>query len=415
MEFPQNFKAHRQFVRSFRSQREVNDDWVKIQQVSKEDRIQREKEMHSKFRTAIGKLLWMSQLRDDIKFPVKELSRSLTNPQDVDFDNLIHLLKYVNQTRDYVYVMEPHIPTADSQGFIPVEVVSYSDSDWAGCQRLRRSTSGSLITLFSVSLSSTSRTPASVSHSSAEAELYAMTQAAVDSLAIKHLIKELKSAILSKEEKITLKTDSLAGKTMASRLGISKKSKHIELRHLRIQDILSEGVMSLEKVGTHHSPSDVLTKFVQFSVLGNHLPRLNLFKDSSLTQVFKVSSIAHVQGFHRGGSHVEDQKLARLRQVCAQHQGQVCMINFEASQDQQDFMIQRFRSASSSIRRAFTPPPPRRGSENQDSGHSDVQMLIPVEQIMSFRMSQRLADGGHSSRSSCQSCTSWCKAISSQL
>ena len=29
---------------------------------------------------------------------------------------------------------EPQIPTADSQGLIPVEVVSYSDSDWAGCQ-----------------------------------------------------------------------------------------------------------------------------------------------------------------------------------------------------------------------------------------------------------------------------------------
>ena len=145
--------------------------------------------------------------------------------------------------------MDPQIPTADSQGFIPVEVVSYSDSDWAGCQRSRRSTSGSLITLFSVNLSSTSRTQASVSHSSAEAELYAMTQAAVDSLAIKHFIKELKSAILSREVKITLKTDSSAGKTMASRLGISRKSKHIELRHLWIQDILSEGVMSLEKGG----------------------------------------------------------------------------------------------------------------------------------------------------------------------
>ena len=199
--------------------------------------------MHSRFRTAIGKLLWMSQLRDDIKFPVKELSRSLTNPQASDFDNFIHLLKYVNQTRDFAYVMDPQIPTADSQGFIPVEVVGYSDSDWAGCQRSRRSTSGSLITLFSVNISSTSRTQASISHSSAAAELYAMTQAAVESLAIKHFIKELKSSILSRDVKITLKTDSSAGKTMASRLGISRKSKHIELRHLWIQDVLSEGIM----------------------------------------------------------------------------------------------------------------------------------------------------------------------------
>ena len=104
-----------------------------------------------------------------------------------------------------------------------------------------------------------------------------MTQATVDSLAIKHFIKELKSEILSREVKITLKTDSSAGKTTASRLGISKKSKHIEFRHLWIQDFLSEGVMSLEKVGTRHNPSDVPTKFVQSSVLGNHLPKLNLF------------------------------------------------------------------------------------------------------------------------------------------
>ena len=215
MEFPQ--KLIDNLLGLFEVKGKSTTNGVKIQQVPKEDQVKCEKEMHSKFRTAIGKLLWMSQLRDDIKFPVKELSRSLINPQGVDFDNLIHLLKYVNQTRDYVYVMEPQIPTADSQGFIPVEIVSFSDSDWAGCQRSRRSTSGSLITLFSVNLSSTSRTQASVSHSSAEAELYAMTQASVDSLAIKHFIKELKSEILSRDVKITLKTDSSAGKTMASR------------------------------------------------------------------------------------------------------------------------------------------------------------------------------------------------------
>ena len=186
----------------------------------------------------------------------------------------------------------------------------------------------------------------------------------------------------------------------------------------------------MKKVGTHHNPSDVLTKSVQSSVLGNHLPKLNLFRDSSLSQVFKVSSIVSVHGLHsHRGSHVEDQRLAQLHQVCAQHQGQVCVINFEVFQNQQDLVIQRFRSASGRIRRAFTPPPPRRGSENQDSGHSDVQVQIQENQnhviqnvsairkikIMSFRMSQRPADGGHSLRSSRQSYTSWCKGISSQL
>ena len=194
--------------------------------ISKEDQDRCDKDMHSKFRTAIGKLLWMSQLREDIKFPVKELSHSLTNPQASDFDNLTHLLKHINQTRDFVYVMDPQIPTADSQGFTQVEVVSYSDSDWAGCQRSRRSTSGSLITLFSVNISSTSCTQASVSHSSAEAELYAMTQAEVESLAIKRFVKGLKSVILSRDVKITLKTDSSASKTMASSRNLKEIKAH---------------------------------------------------------------------------------------------------------------------------------------------------------------------------------------------
>ena len=45
-------------------------------------------------------------------------------------------------------------------------------------------------------------------------------------------------------------------------------------------------------------------------------------------------------------------------------------------------MIQRFKSASRRIRRAFTPPPSRRGSENQDSGHSDVQMQIQENHVI---------------------------------
>ena len=87
------------------------------------------KQSHSLFRTAVGKLLWMSQLRDDIKYSVKELSLSLSNSQEPDFNKLKHLLKYVNQTRDFVFVMEPHIPAPNSQGLIPIEIVKYSDSD----------------------------------------------------------------------------------------------------------------------------------------------------------------------------------------------------------------------------------------------------------------------------------------------
>ena len=79
MEFPQKLIDNLLGLSEVKGKSTTNG--VKIQQVPKEDQVKCEKEMHSKFRTAIGKLLWMSQLRDDIKFPVKELSRSLINPR----------------------------------------------------------------------------------------------------------------------------------------------------------------------------------------------------------------------------------------------------------------------------------------------------------------------------------------------
>ena len=66
---------------------------VKIQPIPKEDQIKCDQTNHSLARTAVGKLRWISQLRDDIKYPVKGLSRSFSNSQEPDIDSLKHLLK----------------------------------------------------------------------------------------------------------------------------------------------------------------------------------------------------------------------------------------------------------------------------------------------------------------------------------
>ena len=76
--------------------------------------------IHQKFRTAVGKLPWMAQLRDDLKYP----------------KNLTHLLKYVNQTRDFVFVTEPQLPVRSQQGKFPSQIV-YSDSAWPGSQKVK--------------------------------------------------------------------------------------------------------------------------------------------------------------------------------------------------------------------------------------------------------------------------------------
>ena len=60
----------------------------------------------------------------------------------------------------------------------------------------------------------------------------------------------LLEAKFAKTVKINVHTVSTAGKAIASRFGAGKKSKHIELRSLYMQELVQRGVLTLRKVGT---------------------------------------------------------------------------------------------------------------------------------------------------------------------
>ena len=254
----------------------------------------------------------------------------------------------------------PQLPVRNQDGKFPVQISSYSDSDWAGCQKSRKSTSGSLISVFNINLQSTSRTQASIAHSSAESELYAMTQASVESLAIKNFIQEFNSPILSSQISIVIQTDSSAGKSMASRLGISRRSKHIELKYLWIQDEIKEGKLELKKVGTHFNPSDILTKYAPASVLGQHLPRLNIFK-VPFQKSKSVLLSAHTGQSVQCSSHPQPPSTS----TSSRSTTPLSVFMFSVNFDHQEHLRQRLRQASRSIKRVLTPP--RRGSGDQES------------------------------------------------
>ena len=100
MEFSQQFIDY--LLGLFDITGKVASNGVKIQPVAREEQVVCDSKLCSKYRAAVGQLLWTPQLRDHIKYPVKELSRSLSDPLDVDFQNLIHHLMRVNHTRDFV-------------------------------------------------------------------------------------------------------------------------------------------------------------------------------------------------------------------------------------------------------------------------------------------------------------------------
>ena len=75
----------------------------------------------------------------------------------------------------------------------------------------------------------------------------------------------------AKKVLIAIHTDSSAGKSMASRFGTSKRTRHVKLRFLFVQYLILQQVINLRKIEGVRNTADVLTKYVKADVLHKHL------------------------------------------------------------------------------------------------------------------------------------------------
>eukprot|EP00971_Amphidinium_carterae_P336596 6473048-Amphidinium_carterae.2 len=92
-------------------------------------------EEHSIYRTIVGKLLWMCPLRPDTQYATKELTRAVHKPDQHDKQNAKHLLRYLQETKNYKLHLKPKQPTHNEP-----YIKAYCDSEWARCTTTRKST-----------------------------------------------------------------------------------------------------------------------------------------------------------------------------------------------------------------------------------------------------------------------------------
>ena len=227
-------------------------------------------EEHAQYRRAVGKLQWMTYTRPDISYATKELARALQQPTTADQQKLKHLLRYIKGTKDYKQIIRPAVKLPAKA--IP-DINVYVDSDWAGCPTTRKSTTGFIISLLGTTINYGSRTQATIALSSAEAELYAINTGATEALHIRSLLMELLNI---NKVNIKIHTDSSSGKSMATRIGSSRKAKHIELKHLFIQQLISHDYVRIIKIHTNDNPADILTKYVSTETLQRHLQQAGI-------------------------------------------------------------------------------------------------------------------------------------------
>ena len=138
------------------------------------------------------------------------------------------------------------------------------DTDYAGCRKTRKSTSGGVILLGQHFIKSWSITQAIIALSSGEAEYYGIVKGASTGLGISSILGDL-----GHKTKVVIHTDSSAAKSLASRKGLGR-ARHIEVNQLWIQERIGEGTLELRKVKGTENIADALTKYVEAEGLHNH-------------------------------------------------------------------------------------------------------------------------------------------------
>ena len=138
-------------------------------------------------------------------------------------------------------------------------------------------------------IASQSRAQQTIATSSGEAELYSIIGLGTsECLFVKSLLIEMN---ITSRVNIRVFTDSSAVKSMSTLFGASKKTEHVELRFLFMQELVQQGILQVKKVAGTSNPADVMTKYVSREVLQRHLGTLGVSFTSNLFDLRQSSPL----------------------------------------------------------------------------------------------------------------------------
>ena len=154
---------------------------------------------------------------------------------------------------------------------MPEGVDVYVDTNHAGCLRTRKSTNGGMIKHGNNVIKTWSSTQSVVALSSGESEYYGIVKGASEGLGIRSLMQDWGIQCM-----VRLWTDSSAAKGIANRVGLSKRTRHIAVHHLWVQERVENKDLSVSKVAGEKNPADIGTKHVTQEVMSRHLKNIGM-------------------------------------------------------------------------------------------------------------------------------------------
>lgn len=227
------------------------------------------------YASAVGSLMYAQVCtRPDIAYIVGVLGRYLSNPGMDHWKATKRVMRYLQRTKDRMLTYQ----RSDN-----MEIIGYSDSDFAGCQDSRKSTLGYVFLLAGGAISWRSAKQSLVTSSTMAAELVAVYEASLQGIWLRNFITCLR-ILEGIERPLKLYCDNKAAVMYSNNNRSSVKSKFVDIKYRVVKEWVQSGKFTIEHLGTNSMIADPLTKGIVPKVFHEHTAHMGIlvFGDHSV-------------------------------------------------------------------------------------------------------------------------------------
>ena len=244
----------------------VKGDKLNLSQCPKND-FEREQMKNIPYASAVGSLMYAQVCtRPDIAYSVGMLGRFQSNPGIDHWKAAKKVMRYLQGTKDYKLMFK----RTDN-----LEVVGYSDSDFAGCTDSRKSTSGYVFMFAGGAVSWRSNKQTLTATSTMEAEFVSCFEATSHGVWLKSFISGLR-VVDSIARPLKMFCDNSAAVFMAKNNKSGSRSKHIDIKYLAIRERVKENKVVIQHISTELMIADPMTKGLPPHKFKDHVENMGL-------------------------------------------------------------------------------------------------------------------------------------------
>ncbi|RWR92156.1 Gag-protease-integrase-RT-RNaseH polyprotein [Cinnamomum micranthum f. kanehirae] len=225
-------------------------DKLDLTQCPQNDLERKEMEKYP-YASLVGSLMYAQVCtKPDISHAVGMLGRFQSNPGIAHWKAAKKVLRYLKGTRNYMltYRKSSHL-----------QVIGYSDSDFAGCPDTRLCTLGYVYLLCGGAISWKSQKSELLYTSAMMAEYVACYEAAIQGTWLRNFISQF-GALSFISKPLTLYCDNDAATFFSKHDRISKGAKHMDLKYLSLKQDVRLQKFVIESIRTDFMVADIFTK-----------------------------------------------------------------------------------------------------------------------------------------------------------